>query len=97
MYAISLKLELHYIIIITNSQGIGDSAQGWVNAFLYIFASSKLRKRIFWDPLSHVTCLRRDRTSSSTLQVQQLVSTTSPFETASPTLVSTGIGAASDD
>lgn len=90
-------------IIITTSQGIGDSAQGWVNAFLYVFASSKLRKRLFWNPLSHVTCLRRNYTSSSSLQVHHLpvdtkmLRVSSDFETASPTLVPTGIGAASDN
>ena len=32
------------------SQAVGDGAQGWANAILYIFFSPVLRKRMFTDP-----------------------------------------------
>ena len=103
------KSCMNQLFLVMETQGIGDAAQGWVNAFLYIFASSKLRKRLFWDPLSHVTCWSKRRetvqtTSDSTLHVQyQDTAERRPFkvsvpsETLSPTLVPTGIGAASDN
>lgn len=73
-------------------QGIGDAAQGWVNAILYIFASAKLRKRLFWDMKT-----RGPSATSVQCDTGKLMNGSSPFETKSPSLIPTGIGAASDD
>lgn len=85
-------------------QGIGDAAQGWVNAILYIFASSKLRKRLFFFCTFE---LKTPKNTPSNVTVQHSGvdekeacadkgSAKYSFETKSVTLVSTGIGAASD-
>ena len=82
----------HLIVFI--SQGIGDAAQGWMNAILYIFASAKLRKRLFWDMIK---IKRRPSGTSVQCNTGNLMNGSSPFETKSPSLIPTGTGAASDD
>ena len=84
----------HLIVFI--SQGIGDAAQGWMNAilYIYIFASAKLRKRLFWDMIK---IKRRPSGTSVQCNTDNLMNGSSPFETKSPSLIPTSIGAASDD
>lgn len=80
-----------YIVL----QGIGNAAQGWVNAILYIFASAKLRKRLFWDMIKKK---RGPSATSVQCDTGKLINGSSPFsETKSRSLIPTSIGAASDD
>ena len=64
-----------------------------MNAILYIFASSQLRKRLFWDKI------KRGPKPGTSVQYNaaNIRKESSPFETKTPSLISTGIGAASDD
>ena len=89
-------------------QGIGDAAQGWINTLLYLFASSKLRKRLFWDQFRKICCKTQtevqqicDMENAEIVRdsgVQKMHSKTySSFETVSLSSVHTGIGAASDN
>ena len=64
-----------------------------MNAILYKFASSQLRKHLFWDKIK-----RGPKTATSVqYDAANIMKGSSPFETKSPSLIPTGIGAASDD
>ena len=47
----------HYIYAINYCmlQAIGDGGQGWGNCIVYIFLSSDMRKKLFWNPLRKIT------------------------------------------
>lgn len=76
--------------LVNEFQGVGDAAEGWVNAILYIFASAELRKRLF----RNITIKKPSIVTSVQYHTHKR---STPFETASITLMHTGIGAASDN
>lgn len=73
--------SLHFIYF---TQCIGDGAQGWVNALLYIFWSPKIRQRLIINPLGTFCFAIATRLAPSSRFPNTLTAVTSPSRRSAP-------------